>query len=249
MEERTTPLILVVDDDPKIVRLLRSYLEQAGFARRNRRAMARAPCIKSAHLRPDLVVLDFMLPGRDGLAVTRSVRSIPELAHTPILMLTARVDDIDRIFGLEMGADDYVTKPFNPREVVARVKAILRRSRPVGEDSCRERSSCRRPDAGSCSRIVDKAGLPVDLTPSEFDILHLLMAHPGQAFSRTQIIEAGPRLRIRRSGANGRQPHQESAPQSGGGSQRASLDRDGLWRGVPVERLRRRRVIHEDPRA
>ena len=190
MTEQTSPLILVVDDDPKIVRLVRSYLEQAGFS------VETAADGDSAlhHIRaqhPDLVVLDLMLPGRDGLEVTRTVRSIPELAHTPILMLTARVDDIDRILGLEMGADDYVTKPFNPREVVARVKAILRRSRPAGDDGGADVLRLGDLTLDVQSHRVSKAGLPVELTPSEFDILRLLLDHPGQAFSRTQIIEQG----------------------------------------------------------
>ncbi len=120
--------ILVVDDDPQIVRLVRSYLEQDGFS-----VLTAGDGDTALHLlraeRPDLMVLDLMLPQRDGLEVTRIVRADATLAATPILMLTARVEEIDRIVGLELGADDYVTKPFNPREITARVKAILRRVR------------------------------------------------------------------------------------------------------------------------
>ncbi len=190
MMERTTPLILVVDDDPKIVRLVRSYLEQAGFAVETA-ADGESALHQIRALHPALVVLDLMLPGRDGLDVTRTVRGIPELASTPILMLTARVDDIDRILGLEMGADDYVTKPFNPREVVARIKAILRRSQPVVGEGAPEVLRVDGLTLDIQSHRVSNYGASVDLTPSEFDILQLLMRHPGQAFSRTQIIDQG----------------------------------------------------------
>jgi len=119
--------ILVVDDDREIVRLLRAYLEQNGFEVLTAYDGERALHILRRE-RPDLVVLDLMLPDRDGWEVTRIVRSDPNLAATPIIMLTARVEDYDKIVGLELGADDYVTKPFNPREVVARVRAVLRRA-------------------------------------------------------------------------------------------------------------------------
>jgi DNA-binding response OmpR family regulator len=190
MTEPKAPLILVVDDDPKIVRLVRSYLEQADFAVETA-ADGESTLHQIRALHPDLVVLDLMLPGRDGLDVTRTVRGIPELAHTPILMLTARVDDIDRILGLEMGADDYVTKPFNPREVVARIKAILRRSRPLAEEGAAEVLHVGSLILDVQSHRISKEGAPIELTPSEFDILQLFMQHPGQAFSRTQIIEQG----------------------------------------------------------
>jgi two-component system alkaline phosphatase synthesis response regulator PhoP len=189
MTDRQT--ILVVDDDPKIVRLVRSYLEQTGFHVEVAYDGAEAwRLIQQLH--PDLVVLDLMLPGRDGLAITQAVRSDPTTRDIAILMLTARVEDIDRILGLEMGADDYVTKPFNPREVTARVKAILRRSAPVAETKSsapvlRVGDLTLAPDA----HAVEKAGEPVPLTPSEFDILHLLMRNPGRAFTRTQLIEEG----------------------------------------------------------
>jgi DNA-binding response OmpR family regulator len=190
MTEPKAPLILVVDDDPKIVRLVRSYLEQARFAVETA-ADGESALHQIRALHPDLVVLDLMLPGRDGLDVTRTVRGIPELAHTPILMLTARVDDIDRILGLEMGADDYVTKPFNPREVVARIKAILRRSRPLAEEGAADVLHVGSLTLDVQSHRISKEGAPIELTPSEFDILQLFMQHPGQAFSRTQIIEQG----------------------------------------------------------
>lgn len=185
-----THKILVVDDDPQIVRLVRSYLEQSGFS-----VVTAGDGEAALHLvrseRPDLLVLDVMMPKRDGLDLTRLVRSDASLAHIPILLLTARVEDIDRILGLELGADDYVTKPFNPREVVARVKAILRRSQPgalnVGQPVLRVHDVTLDPTA----HAVAKQGASVTLTPSEYDVLHLLMRHPGRAFTRTQIIEEG----------------------------------------------------------
>ncbi len=180
--------ILVVDDDPQIVRLVRSYLEQEGFS-----VLTAGDGNTALHLlrteRPDLVVLDLMLPQLDGLEMTRIVRSDPTIAATPILMLTARVDEIDRIVGLEMGADDYVTKPFNPREITARVKAILRRAHsadapPLAEPPITLHTIMLDPTA----HVVTRAGKPLTLTRSEFDVLHLLMRAPGRAFTRGQIL-------------------------------------------------------------
>ena len=122
-----TQRILVVDDDRQIVRLVQSYLQQSGFT-----VLTAYDGEEALHVirrdKPDLVVLDLMLPKRDGLEITRLLRADEQLAAIPILMLTARVEDVDKIVGIELGADDYLTKPFNPQEVVARVKAILRRS-------------------------------------------------------------------------------------------------------------------------
>ncbi|RME77100.1 MAG: DNA-binding response regulator [Chloroflexi bacterium] len=182
------PRILVVDDDKKIVRLVRSYLEQAGYD-----VLTAYDGETALHAirrdRPDLVVLDLMLPDRDGWDITRLVRSDPALAKLPIIMLTARVEDTDRIIGLELGADDYIPKPFNPREVVARVRAVLRRAA----------------DTPLPPRALQVGGLkldlerhlalwqetPLDLTPTEFDLLKLLMEHPGRAFTRGELIEKG----------------------------------------------------------
>ena len=179
--------ILVVDDDKHIARLIRSYLEQAGFQ------------VSVAHdgetalhalrrERPDLVVLDLMLPDRDGWDVTRIVRGDPSLAATPIIMVTARVEDTDRIVGLELGADDYVTKPFNPREIVARVRAVLRRTSGAAQPAARLLQAgglVLDPD----QHIVTLDGQPLDLTPTEFDLLHALMVSPGHAFTRSELIE------------------------------------------------------------
>ncbi len=182
--------ILIVDDDPKIRRLVRSYLEQAGFAVEDA-ADGPGALQTIRRLHPDLVVLDLMLPGIDGLAITQQVRSDPQLSRTPILMLTARVEDVDRILGLEMGADDYVTKPFNPREVVARVKAILRRTQEPPAAPGQRPLQVGPLTLDPIAHEVRKDGRLVELTPSEYDILHLFMRHPGRAFTRSQIIDEG----------------------------------------------------------
>ncbi len=182
--------VLIVDDDPKILRLVRSYLEQAGFQVET--ALDGPSALQAIRsLRPALVVLDLMLPGMDGLAITQQVRSDPQLSATPILMLTARVEDVDRILGLEIGADDYVTKPFNPREVVARVKAILRRTQEPPPQTGQRRLEVGPLTLDPMAHEVRKEGRLVELTPSEFDILHLFMRHPGRAFTRAQIIDQG----------------------------------------------------------
>jgi two-component system alkaline phosphatase synthesis response regulator PhoP len=177
---------LVVDDDAEVVRLLRAYLEQEGYqvltAYDGEEALH---VIRREH--PDLVMLDLMMPKRDGWDVTRTVRRAPELSATPIIMLTARVDDQDKIVGLELGADDYVTKPFNPREVVARVRAVLRRA---GGDSL----SARVLRAGALTidldaHRVDVAGEAIHLTPTEFALLRALAEQPGHALTRMELIE------------------------------------------------------------
>jgi len=179
--------ILVVDDDKQIARLIRSYLEQAGF----RVTVAHDGAAALHALRrekPDLVVLDLTLPDRDGWDVTRIVRSDPTLAATPIIMVTARVEDTDRIVGLELGADDYVTKPFNPREIVARVRAVLRRSSATAPAPVRLLQS------GNLALDPDRheatlTGQPLELTPTEFALLHTLMVNAGHAFTRAELIE------------------------------------------------------------
>jgi two-component system alkaline phosphatase synthesis response regulator PhoP len=175
-------LILVVDDEPKIVKLARDYLEKAGYrvldARDGTSALAAA-----RHERPDLVVLDLNLPGTDGLDVCRALRRESDV---PIIMLTARVDEADRLIGLELGADDYITKPFSPRELVARVRAVLRRV--VG--GVREPGTVRAGDVeiDLKGHRVTRGGETVDLTPTEFTLLAVLAGHPGQAFSREQLM-------------------------------------------------------------
>jgi two-component system alkaline phosphatase synthesis response regulator PhoP len=182
--------ILVVDDEPEIVRLVRSYLEQGGYrvvtAYNGEEALYTARREK-----PDLVVLDILMPKMDGLAFTRRIRREQDV---PIIMLTARAEETDRIVGLEMGADDYVTKPFSPREVVARVRAVLRRAQPsAGSQAQRERKRVLRVGPITMDRsthTVTVGGQPADLTPTEFDVLRTLISAPGRVYSRAEILEA-----------------------------------------------------------
>jgi two-component system alkaline phosphatase synthesis response regulator PhoP len=180
--------ILIVDDDRKIVRLLRASLEQAGyqvfFAHDGETAL---------HMlrreRPDLVVLDLMLPDRNGWEVTRVMRSDTALADMPVIMLTARVEHHDRIVGLELGADDYVTKPFHPGELIARIRAVLRRTQ-------RGPAASRVIQAGDLmidldAHRVEVRGQPVHLTPSEFGLLQALAEYRGHALTRSEMIERG----------------------------------------------------------
>jgi two-component system alkaline phosphatase synthesis response regulator PhoP len=176
--------ILVVDDEPQIMRVLKGYLETAGFqvipAYDGAEALA-----AFRRVAPDLIVLDLMLPQVDGLDVARAIRRESDV---PIIMLTARVDEADRLIGLELGADDYVAKPFSPREVVARVRAVLRRAGGGPEPGGRTLSS------GDVTLDVDKrqasvAGRPVELTPTEFDLLAALLESPGRVFSRMQLLD------------------------------------------------------------
>lgn len=175
--------ILVVDDEPKIARLVRDYLEAAGYAVvlafNGREALT-----AFRHEKPRLVVLDLMLPQVDGLDVARAIR---KESDTPIIMLTARVEETDKLIGLELGADDYMTKPFSPRELVARVRAVLRRTEG-GERTAPALNIgdlCIYPER----RTVTVAGQPVDLTPTEFDILTVLTSNPGRVFSRLELLE------------------------------------------------------------
>ena len=180
--------ILVVDDDEDIVQLVQAYLEKAGF-----RVLTAGDGDTALHIlrhdHPDLLVLDLMLPDRHGWDITRIVRADASLAGTPIIMLTARVDDTDKIVGLDLGADDYITKPFNPREVVARVRSVLRRSQ--GNSGPKALSVLQ---FASLYMDVDRRevkvnGAPADLTATEFDLLKILMENPGYAFTRSELIE------------------------------------------------------------
>ena len=176
--------ILVVDDEPQIAEIARDYLRLAGFdvivAGDGVRALEAA-----RGRRPDLVVLDLGLPGLDGLDVTRALRKESDI---PIIMLTARVAEDDRLRGLEIGADDYVTKPFSPRELVARVRAVLRRSERRHIEGDLLRVSDLVIDAARMS--VRRGDEPIDLTPTEFQILATLARHPGRVFTRAQLLDA-----------------------------------------------------------
>ena len=176
--------ILVVDDEKRIVKLLRAYLEEANY-RVVTAPNGREALFVARHEKPDLVVLDLMMPEMDGWEFTRRYR---QEGNVPIIILTARVEDMDKILGLELGADDYVTKPFSPREVVARVRAVLRRAgaAPVVPDLLRAGDLTLDRDA----HVVTLAGEPVELTPTEFDLLAALMSRPGHVFGRLDLLEA-----------------------------------------------------------
>ena len=186
--------ILVVDDDKEIVRLLRGYLEKAGFA-----VLTAYDGSTAVHTlrreKPDLVLLDLMLPDMDGWDITRIIRSDTNLAQTIIIMLTARVEDSDKIVGLEIGADDYVTKPFNPPEVVARVRAQLRAKSRHSQGGQAITSTVTlstgdlQMDIGKREVLVN--GRIVDLTPTEFTLLQTMMENPGYVYTRNELIEKG----------------------------------------------------------
>jgi DNA-binding response OmpR family regulator len=176
--------VLIIVDEPELVKVLRSYLEQAGLgvlsAQRGDSGLS-----LWEQKKPDLVLLDLNLPGMDGLDVARSIR---RTSSTPVIMLTARVVEADQLVGLELGADDYITKPFSPRLVVARVRALLRRAEPSQE-------------ARQVIRLVDleidleghtvrRSDSLVELTPTEFNLLVALVSQPGRAFTRLQLLDA-----------------------------------------------------------
>ncbi len=176
--------ILVVDDEPQIVQLVRDYLEHGGFTVVTAADGSSALRI-AATQRPDLVVLDLALPGLDGLDVTRTLR---RSGTVPIIMLTARTDESDKLVGLELGADDYLTKPFSPKELVARVRSVLRRS----EAALAPRDLIRVGDAelNLPSMELRIGGRRIELTPTEFQLLVTMARQPGRVFSRAQLLNA-----------------------------------------------------------
>jgi two-component system response regulator BaeR len=170
--------IMIIEDEPKLAELLADYLRQSGFeVRLVADGMAAVPAIHEQ--KPDLVLLDLMLPGKDGMEICKEVR---RFSSVPIIMVTARVEEIDRLLGLEFGADDYICKPYSPREVVARVKAVLRRGGTAAENNH--------------GLVLDEArysanlhGVELDLTAVEFKLLAILFASPGRIFSRDQLMD------------------------------------------------------------
>ena len=175
--------ILVVDDEPEIVRVARDYLEHAGFATLS--AADGPAAIAAARARkPDLIVLDLGLPGLDGLDVARSIRRD---STVPIIMLTARGDESDKLVGLELGADDYMTKPFSPRELVARIRAVLRRTEGLAERTTFLRVGDLELDLPRMQVAV--ADRRIDLTPTEFQILAAMARQPGRIFTRSQLLD------------------------------------------------------------
>ncbi len=180
-----SPRILVVDDEPVVVEVVERYLQREGFSVHTA-ADGLAAMEMYAAIRPHLVVLDLMLPRLGGMEICRRIR---EQSKTPIIMLTARGDEMDRIAGFETGADDYLAKPFSPRELVARVKAVLRRSYNDGQLVSADRISSADVVIDPRSRGVEVAGRPVELTTREFDLLAFLLTHPAEVFSREQLME------------------------------------------------------------
>jgi DNA-binding response OmpR family regulator len=175
--------ILIIEDEPELVKVIRSYLEKSGF---EVLAAYRGDSGLSTweHKRPDLIILDLNLPGMDGLDVAREIR---RKSQVPILMLTARVDEPDQLLGLELGADDYVTKPFSPRLIVARVRALLRRTQLTALVPEILRVADLEIDLNA--HLVTRNAQDFDLTPTEFTFLHTLAAQPGRTYTREQLIE------------------------------------------------------------
>ena len=181
MNTETRPRIYIVEDEPKLARLLADYLHAAGYVTTiigDGREVV--PAMQAQ--RPDLILLDLMLPGRDGLSVCREVRAT---SAVPIIMVTARVEEVDRLIGLELGADDYICKPFSPREVVARVKAVLRRS-----TGARDAATTARLVIDDERLVAALDGKPLELTQVEFRLLKTLAARPGRIFSRDQLLNS-----------------------------------------------------------
>jgi DNA-binding response OmpR family regulator len=176
--------ILVVDDEHEIVKVVRAYLEQSGFRVITASDGPQALAV-FRHEQPDLIVLDLNLPKLDGLDVCRAIRRD---SNVPIIMLTARVEETDRLIGLEIGADDYITKPFSPREVVARVRTVLRRSAPAPEPASLITIGALSIDP--LKHEVQLQSRSIDLTPSEFNILLTMASQPGRAFSRMDLLDA-----------------------------------------------------------
>lgn len=175
--------VLVVDDEERLTALVKTYLEQAGFQAVTART-GRDALFLARQEKPDLIILDMMMPEMDGLEFMRQHRKERE---TPIILLTARVEDTDKLLGLELGADDYVTKPFSPRELIARVRAVLRRAGKSAPDPDLLRVADITLDrAAHVAKVHDRV---IDLTPSEFDLLAVLMAAPGRAFSRLELLD------------------------------------------------------------
>lgn len=183
--------VLVVDDEQPLARVVASYLQAEGF---DARLAWNGPSAVdlAREMRPDLIVLDLMLPGFDGIEVCRQVRTFSDCY---IIMLTARDDEVDKVVGLSVGADDYVVKPFSPRELVARAKALLRRPRTIesqhsGSDQGSGTIAVRELRVEPLARYVEVSGAELDLTRTEFDLLTFLCRHPRQVFSRRQLIDA-----------------------------------------------------------
>ena len=177
--------ILVVEDEPAIQELIAAALQHAGHrVLRAYSAEEAAPLVNGSL--PDVVLLDWMLPGMNGLQFARRLRSDERTAGLPIIMLTARGEEHDKVAGLDAGADDYLTKPFSPRELVARIKAVLRRRAPQMTEDCVEVEGLR---VDPVTHRVNGNGQPLELGPTEFRLLHFFMTHPERVFNRTMLLD------------------------------------------------------------
>lgn len=177
--------ILVVEDEPAIQELLEFNVRQAGFEVM-RAADADAAWKQMRARRPDLILLDWMLPGTSGVVLARQLRADPAMRDIPIIMLTARGDERDKVQGLEAGADDYITKPFSPRELMARIRAVLRRHVPQLPD---ETVAAGGIELSPSAHRVNANGMPVELGPTEFRLLHFFMTHAERVYSRAQLLD------------------------------------------------------------
>ena len=182
----TKPLVLIVEDEAPIVTLLRYNLEKEGFevcsAGDGEEAL-----VQIAERKPDILLLDWMLPHVSGIEVCRQIRRAPQTRTLPVIMLTARGEELDRVRGLNSGADDYVTKPFSLRELTARLRSVIRRTQPNSADETLQFAEVA-VDVGA--HRVSRAGKPIHLGPTEFRLLLYLMRHPGRVFSREQLLDA-----------------------------------------------------------
>lgn len=181
---RDMPLILIVEDEPEITKILEMYLQGSGY-KTEKAANGKVALELFKVIQPDLVLLDIMLPELDGIEVLKAIR---QKGQTPVIMLTAKSEELDQLLGLELGADDYISKPFRPREVVARVKAVLRRSQPSEEKTTRLMLSGFTLDETEMSAQID--GQVLDLTTTEFRLLFHLLSFPKRAFNRFELLNA-----------------------------------------------------------
>jgi two-component system phosphate regulon response regulator PhoB len=184
-----TATVLVVEDEPQIQELVAINLEHSGHKVLRAASAEEAEAAIKAEL-PDVLVLDWMLPGESGLAFARRLRADERTRELPILMLTARAMEQDKLSGLEAGADDYLTKPFSPKELAARIKAVLRRRAPqLADDAVEIRGLKLDPSARRVTSGVSGSGRKIELAPSEFRLLHFLMTHPGRVYTRAQLLD------------------------------------------------------------
>jgi two-component system phosphate regulon response regulator PhoB len=179
------PRVLIVDDESAIRDMITFALERAGM-QCDSAANAPEALLSISENRPDLVLMDWMMPGVSGIELTRRLRKEPHTADIPIIMLTARVTEDDKVAGLEAGTDDYIIKPFSPRELMARIRAVIRRSSPTDEDGRIEQGEL---TLDTRSRRVLHHGREIQLGPTEFRMLAFFMAHPGRAYSRSQLLD------------------------------------------------------------